>query len=59
MWVLFVLSMVERENKVTFYNDYDSLDKCQISARSLTSDFSEGEKTICFYAEYLMEKVEL
>ena len=59
MWVLFVMSMVEGENRVTFYNDYDSLDKCQISARSLTSDFSEGEKTICFYAEYLMEKGKL
>ena len=56
MWVLFVLSMVEGENRVTFYNDYDSLDKCQISARSLTSDFNEGEKAICFYAEYLMPK---
>ena len=56
MWVLFVMSMIEGENRVTFYNDYDSLDKCQISARSRTLDFTEGEKAMCFYAEYLMPK---
>ena len=58
MWVLFVMSMVgDGEARITFYNDYDSQEKCQISARSLTSEFTEGEKALCYFVEYLKPKM--
>ena len=56
MWVLFVLSIVGKEAKVTFYDNYDTQEKCVLVQKKLTQEFKEGEKADCYYVEYLMPK---
>ena len=56
MWVLFVLSIVGKEAKVTFYDNYNTQEKCMVVEQKLKKEFTEGEDSMCYYVEYLMPK---
>jgi len=56
MWMLLVLDIVGKDPKVTFYDNFDTQQKCEIVEKKLKAEFKAGENTQCYYVEYLMPK---
>lgn len=56
MWMLLVLDIVGKDPKVTFYDNFDTQEKCVLVEKKLTRSFKAGEKAECYYVEYLLPK---